>query len=174
VTKRTLLLALFVLVRDPRRSPRATRTGTATAIAPASSACSSVTPIVCTSTPRRSERIRAMAAASRDQAQPLRDQAHRLHDEMRSSALERFARVGRRAREGRRDRARRDELQKQRLRTMLEIRALLTPEQRRELVKIHEEMRAERGDRPARRLLARTRARASNVGGRRAACSTIA
>ncbi len=35
------------------------------------------------------------------------------------------------------------ELKKERLRTMLSIRALLTPEQRRELVRIHEEMRAE-------------------------------
>jgi Spy/CpxP family protein refolding chaperone len=34
-------------------------------------------------------------------------------------------------------------LQKERLRTMLAIRALLTPEQRRELVRIHEEFRAE-------------------------------
>lgn len=36
------------------------------------------------------------------------------------------------------------ELQKQRLRTMLAIRSLLSPEQRRELVRIHEERRAER------------------------------
>ena len=94
------------------------------------------------------ERIRAMAAASRDQARPLRDQAHRLHDELRallsSDAPEQAAVLAKADELGRIE----TELKKQRLRTMLEIRALLTPEQRREMVKIHEEMRAERGDRP--------------------------
>ena len=37
------------------------------------------------------------------------------------------------------------ELNKLRLRTMLRIRGLLTPEQRQELVRIHEERRRERG-----------------------------
>jgi len=41
-------------------------------------------------------------------------------------------------------------LQKQRLRTMLAIRAVLTPEQRRELVRIHDEMRADREERRGR------------------------
>ena len=93
------------------------------------------------------EQIRAMAAAARDQAQPLRDQAHRLHDEMRGllsgDSPESAAVLAKADEIGRVE----TELQKQRLRTMLAIRALLEPEQRRELVRIHEEMRAERGDR---------------------------
>jgi Spy/CpxP family protein refolding chaperone len=39
---------------------------------------------------------------------------------------------------------------KLRLRTMLGVRALLTPAQRAELVRIHDEMRRERGKRPLR------------------------
>jgi Spy/CpxP family protein refolding chaperone len=147
VTKRTLLLALFVLcaipgiaAADPDRHGDRDRPGIERLLERHADRLHLDA--------ATQERIRAMAAASRDQAQPLRDQAHRLHEEMRSllssDSPESAAVLAKADEIGRVE----TELQKQRLRTMLEIRTLLTPEQRREMVKIHEEMRAERGDRP--------------------------
>lgn len=88
------------------------------------------------------EQIRALAEASRDRTQPQRDALHRLHDEMHAllsaDAPELDAVLAKADEIGRAETA----LQKERLRTMLAIRALLTSEQRRELVRIHEEFRA--------------------------------
>ena len=90
------------------------------------------------------EQIRALAEASRRQTQPQRDALHRLDDELHAllsadapeldAVLEKADEIGRAE----------TALKKERLRTMLSIRALLTSEQRRELVRIHEEFRAER------------------------------
>ncbi len=89
------------------------------------------------------ERIRAIAEASRQQTQPQRDALHRLHDEMHAllsaDAPELDAVLAKADEIGRAETA----LKKERLRTMLAVRALLTSEQRRELVRIHEEFRAE-------------------------------
>ena len=88
------------------------------------------------------ERIRAFAEAGRAQSRPQREALGRLHDEMHAllsaDAPELDAVLAKADEIGRAE----TELQKQRLRTMLAIRALLTPEQRSELVKIHEEFRA--------------------------------
>ena len=90
------------------------------------------------------EQIRALAEASRQQTQPQREAVDRLRDElhaMLSADAPELEAVLQKADEiGRAETA----LKKQRLRTMLAIRALLTSEQRRELVRIHEEFRAER------------------------------
>jgi Spy/CpxP family protein refolding chaperone len=89
-------------------------------------------------------RIRALAEQGREQRASERDAVHRLHDEMRalltSDAPDADAVMAKADAIGAAETA----LQKQRLRTMLAIRALLTSEQRRELVKIHEEFRARR------------------------------
>ena len=89
------------------------------------------------------EKIRARAEEGRAQSQPQREALRRLHDEMHAllsadtpdadAVMEKAEAIGRAE----------TALQKERLRTMLAIRALLTPEQRRELVRIHEEFRAE-------------------------------
>jgi Spy/CpxP family protein refolding chaperone len=88
--------------------------------------------------------IRAAADASRPEHERLAEELHALRLEMRAllsedapdpDAVMRLAdRVG----------AAETALDKHRLATLLEIRALLTPEQRRELVRIHEERRRER------------------------------
>jgi Spy/CpxP family protein refolding chaperone len=89
------------------------------------------------------EKIRALAEAGRAQSQPQREALRRLHDEMHAllsadtpdtdAVMEKAEAIGRVE----------TDLQKQRLRTMLAVRALLTVEQRRELVRIHEEFRAQ-------------------------------
>jgi Spy/CpxP family protein refolding chaperone len=93
------------------------------------------------------EAIRERASQGREAADAEREALRALHREMRellSQELPDEARVLEQADAiGRVETA----LQKHRLRTMLAIRALLSPEQRRELVRIHEEMRAERGER---------------------------
>lgn len=90
------------------------------------------------------EQIRALAETSREQTQPQRDALDRLHDEMHAllsaDAPELDAVLAKADEIGRAETA----LKKERLRTMLAIRALLTSEQRRELVRIHEEFRAQR------------------------------
>ncbi len=93
------------------------------------------------------EKIRAIAREGREAGEPRRDELRALKRELRAllsreepdeaAVLDQAEAIGRVE----------TELQKQRLRTMLAIRALLSPEQRRELVRIHEEMRAERRDR---------------------------
>jgi len=88
-------------------------------------------------------RIRALAEAGRKETEPQREVLRRLHEQMHallSADAPELAAVLSKADEiGQAETA----LQKQRLRTMLSIRALLTPEQRRELVRIHEEFRAQ-------------------------------
>jgi Spy/CpxP family protein refolding chaperone len=87
------------------------------------------------------EQIRALAGASRERTQPQREALDRLHDAMHailsSDAPELDAVLAKADEIGRAETA----LKKEQLRTMLAIRALLTSEQRRELVRIHEELR---------------------------------
>lgn len=92
--------------------------------------------------------IRSIADATREKARGLEEGLHGLHAEMRGildqatpdldSALRQAERVG----------AMETELHKLRLESMLKIRALLTPQQREELVRIHEERRRTRGHEP--------------------------
>ena len=89
------------------------------------------------------EKIRALAEAGREKSRPQREALGHLHGEMHAllsadnpdadAVMEKAEAIG----------GAETALQKERLRTMLAIRALLTPEQRRELVRIHEEFRAE-------------------------------
>lgn len=91
----------------------------------------------------RSE-IRTIAVAARGEARALEKRLHDLHGELRAlldqdapdleAALAQAERIG----------SAETDLHKLRLRTMLRIRELLTPEQRRELVRIHEERRSRR------------------------------
>lgn len=88
-------------------------------------------------------RIRGLAREGHDAAESHFEELHELHDGLREllsadspdeeAVMRQAERIG----------AVKTELKKQRLRTMLAIRSLLTPEQRRELVRIHEEMREE-------------------------------
>ena len=90
------------------------------------------------------ETIRAIAAKARADEAPLDEQLRALHGEMRQlldcespkleDVMQSADRIG----------AAETELRKHRLRTMLEVRALLTPEQREKLVKIFEERRGRR------------------------------
>ena len=85
--------------------------------------------------------IRALAEAGRAKSAPQREALRLLHDEMHAllssdapaldAVLAKADEIGRAE----------TQLKKERLRTMLAIRGLLTPEQRRELVRIHEEFR---------------------------------
>ncbi|MGH7338071.1 MAG: Spy/CpxP family protein refolding chaperone [Myxococcota bacterium] len=90
------------------------------------------------------EQIRTIAEASREQTQPQRDALDRLRDELHAmlsaDAPELGAVLAKADEIGRAETA----LKKERLRTMLRVRALLSSEQRRELVRIHEEFRARR------------------------------
>jgi Spy/CpxP family protein refolding chaperone len=88
--------------------------------------------------------IRAIAAKAREDEAPLDEERRALHEEMRQlldgespkleDVMQAADRIG----------AAETELKKRRLRTMLEVRALLTPEQREKLVKIFEERRGRR------------------------------
>lgn len=88
--------------------------------------------------------IRAIAAKSREDGEPVAEQLRALHEEMRllldgespklEDVMQWADRIG----------AVETELKKRRLRTMLEVRALLTPEQRQKLVQIFEERRGRR------------------------------
>jgi Spy/CpxP family protein refolding chaperone len=92
-------------------------------------------------------RIRAAGDASRPEHERLEGELHALRLEMRAllsedapdpdAVMALADRVG----------AAETALDKHRLATLLEIRKLLTPEQRRELVRIHEERRRERHER---------------------------
>ena len=89
------------------------------------------------------ERIRSLAAAARAKSEPQREALRQLHEEMHalltSDAPAESAVLAKADEIGGAETA----LHKERLRTMLAIRALLTPEQRRELVRIHEEFRSQ-------------------------------
>ena len=96
--------------------------------------------------------IRAIAAKARLDERPASEELRTLHEQMRTllegdspkldDVMQWADRIG----------AAETELKKSRLRTMLEIRTLLTPEQRQKLVKIFEERRGRRkgfeGERP--------------------------
>lgn len=88
--------------------------------------------------------IRHIAEAAEPQSLELHERLRELHGEMRrllgQDAPDVAAVMGQAERIG----ALEIELQQHRLRTMLQVRALLTREQRQELVRIHEEMRAKR------------------------------
>jgi Spy/CpxP family protein refolding chaperone len=88
------------------------------------------------------EKIRALAADGREASQPQRDALRDLHDQLHAllsnDAPDADAVMAKAEEIGRAE----TELKKQRLRTMLAIRALLSTDQRRELVRIHEEFRA--------------------------------
>lgn len=94
------------------------------------------------------EKIRAARDATRDEMRRLDGDVRRLRDALRAlleaDAPKLEAVLAQADAIGAAETAR----QKERLRTLLAIRALLTPEQRAELVKIHEEMRRERGKPP--------------------------
>lgn len=91
-------------------------------------------------------RIRSIAEASRDAKLEYRQRIGQLRGEMRAllaqdspdtdAVMRQAAKIG----------DAETEFQKHRLRTMLEIHQLLSPEQREELVEIHEERRTERGE----------------------------
>ena len=90
------------------------------------------------------KKARAIAAKARQDEAPLDEQLRALHEEMRQvldgespkleDVMQAADRIG----------AAETELKKRQLRTMLEVRALLTPEQREKLVKIFEERRGRR------------------------------
>lgn len=87
------------------------------------------------------EQIRALTAEGRESSRPQKKALRGLHDELHAllsaDAPDADAVMAKAEEIGRAD----TELKKQRLRTMLAIRALLSSEQRRELVRIHEEFR---------------------------------
>jgi Spy/CpxP family protein refolding chaperone len=87
------------------------------------------------------ERIRAIAVEAHGEARPLHDRLRESREEMRRLLGEESPDEAAIMRQAERIGGLETEVQKQRLRTMLKIRALLTAEQRRELVKIHEERR---------------------------------
>jgi Spy/CpxP family protein refolding chaperone len=91
-------------------------------------------------------RIRAVAEAGRPEHDRLRNELETAHDEMRKllgqDSPSEAAVLAQADKIGALDTA----LRKQRLHTMLEIRALLTPEQRQELVKIHGERKKRWGE----------------------------
>ena len=89
--------------------------------------------------------IRTLAEASRPETEALEEQVHALREEMRGLLDQEQPDVDAVMRQADRIGAAEIELDKHRLRTLLAIRALLTPEQRRELVRIHEERMRERG-----------------------------
>lgn len=91
--------------------------------------------------------IRAAADASRPEHERLEGELHALRLEMRTLLSEDAPEPGAVMQLADRIGAAETELDKHRLATLLEIRALLTPEQRRELVRIHEERRRERHER---------------------------
>ncbi len=87
------------------------------------------------------QEIRTLADEARAESKELESTLHALHEELRNlldqdspdldAALQQTERIG----------SAETSLHKLRLRTMLRIRALLTPEQRKELVRMHEERR---------------------------------
>jgi len=92
----------------------------------------------------RSE-VRGIADAAREESRGIEAGLRPLHDEMRKLLDQEAPDLDGVLRQADRIGAAETELSKLRLRTMLRIRGLLTPEQRQELVRIHEERRRERG-----------------------------
>jgi Spy/CpxP family protein refolding chaperone len=94
-------------------------------------------------------RIRAIADARREEGERLAERVRALHGEMRALLDQDAPDTDAVMRQAEAIGAAETEMHKQRLATLLEIRALLTPEQRRELVRIVEERKREHG--PGRR-----------------------
>ena len=92
----------------------------------------------------RSE-VRSIADAAREESRDVEAGLRTLRDEMRKLLDQEAPDLDGVLRQADRIGAIETELNKLRLRTMLRIRGLLTPEQRQELVRIHEERRQERG-----------------------------
>jgi Spy/CpxP family protein refolding chaperone len=88
--------------------------------------------------------IQQIADRSRLVEEPLREELHAIRDEMRGLLDADSPNLDDVMQWAERSGAVETELKKQRLRTMLEVRALLSPEQRQKLVKIFEERRARR------------------------------
>jgi Spy/CpxP family protein refolding chaperone len=83
-------------------------------------------------------RIHAIAEKAREAEQPLAQQLHSLHDAMRTMLEADSPKVDDVMQQADRIGVLETELRKARLSTMLEIRALLTPEQRQKLVQLFE------------------------------------
>ena len=90
--------------------------------------------------------IGRIAGESRDERETHRERLHELHAQMRDILQQDAPAEDAVMRKADEIGAAETDAQKHRLRTLLEIRALLTPAQRAELVKIYEERRAERRD----------------------------
>jgi Spy/CpxP family protein refolding chaperone len=90
-------------------------------------------------------RIRAIADARRDEGERLAERVRALHGEMHALLDQDAPDTDAVMRQAEAIGAAETEMHKQRLATLLEIRALLTPEQRRELVRIFEERKREHG-----------------------------
>jgi len=88
--------------------------------------------------------IQEIAARSRLVEEPLREELNELHEGMRSLLDADSPNLDDVMQWAERSGAAETELRKQRLRTMLEVRALLSPEQRQKLVKIFEERKGHR------------------------------
>ncbi len=91
------------------------------------------------------DEIRRIAAESRDESEPVRERLRELRKEMRSLLAAETPDESRVMEQAERIGAADVELEKHRLRATLRIRALLTKQQRDELVKIHDERRERRG-----------------------------
>jgi Spy/CpxP family protein refolding chaperone len=89
--------------------------------------------------------VRGIADAAREESRDVEAGLRTLRDEMRKLLDQEAPDLDGVLRQADRIGATETELSKLRLRTMLRIRGLLTPEQRQELVRIHEERRRERG-----------------------------
>ena len=89
--------------------------------------------------------IRSIAAAAREKGRGLEEGLRGLHEEMRGILDQATPDLDAALRQAERIGAAETELHKLRLESMLKIRALLTPAQREELVRIHEERRRARG-----------------------------
>lgn len=92
--------------------------------------------------------VRGIADAAREESRDVEAGLRTLHDEMRKLLDQEAPDLDGVLRQADRIGASETELSKLRLRTMLRIRGLLTPEQRQELVRIHEERRRKRGQGP--------------------------
>jgi Spy/CpxP family protein refolding chaperone len=92
-------------------------------------------------------RVRAIADAARLESEPLEEKREALHREMRATLDQAAPELDAVMRQADQIGTVDTELRKLHLKTLLEIRALLTPAQREALVRIHDERRAARGHR---------------------------
>jgi Spy/CpxP family protein refolding chaperone len=92
-------------------------------------------------------RVRAIADAARRESEPLEERREALHREMRALLDQDAPELDAVMRQAERIGTVDTELRKLHLKSLLDIRGLLTPAQREELVRIHDERRAARGRR---------------------------